>query len=39
MDPKDISDTNTENPLGCLGWLVVCLVVLVLVAMAMTDGS
>lgn len=39
MDPKDISDTNTENPLGCLGWLAVGLFILVLVATALSDGS
>lgn len=37
MDPKDVSGTNTENPLGCLGWLALGLFILVIVAIALTD--
>lgn len=39
MDPKDIQPASTEHPLGCLGWLAGVLFVLVLVALALTDGQ
>lgn len=39
MDPRDIGPESTERPLGCLGWLAVGLFVLVVIALALTDGQ
>ncbi len=39
VDPRDIQPSNTEDPLGCLGWLLVALFIVAVVVMALTDGQ